>query len=115
MSGRDHPKDRVAGGDGEQFVVGRVRTHAVEEDADLEFPALQVGAEDGGLLRVGELLWREALDAPAQPEFTLARRPQVAYPLGDAAWRDQVAAALEVEQVDRRLPQLAARPAFYVQ
>ena len=41
---REH---RVAGGDGGQLLVGRVRADALEEDADLGLPAPQVGPQDG--------------------------------------------------------------------
>src|SRR5690606_27127035 len=39
------PEDRVAGGDGEQLLVGGVGAEAVEERADLPLPAAQVGTQ----------------------------------------------------------------------
>lgn len=50
----------------------------------------------------------ELLDTAAEAEFALAGDPDVAHPLGDAARGDQVAAAFEGQQVDRRLAQFAA-------
>ena len=50
-----------------QLLLGRVRTDAFEEHADLGLPALQVGAQDRSLLLVVELDGREADRCASRP------------------------------------------------
>ena len=74
-------------------------------------PSLEVGAEDRHFLVVSELAAAEAFGPAADPQFPGSGGPQVAHPLSLATGRDQVAAAVVTEQVHRRSPPLAARPA----
>jgi hypothetical protein len=66
-------KTRVAGCDREQLLIGGVRADAREEDADLELPPLQVGAQQRGRVRVSQLGGSETLRAPANPQLVAAR------------------------------------------
>ena len=95
--------------DGEELFVGGVGANPVEEGADLELPALQVGAEHGDLLVVAELAAAERLDLLPHPQLAGASGPEVADPLALTARRDQVAPTVELEQVDRDGAPLAAR------
>jgi hypothetical protein len=45
----------MVGGDPPKLLVARVGSDAVEERADLPLPALEVGAQDRGLVVVGKL------------------------------------------------------------
>src|SRR5215472_3787494 len=110
-----HLERRVPGCDGTDLVVTRVRPGAFEEDADFRFPSLQVGAQDRYLLVVGELAATEAFGPAAHPQLPGSGGPQVAYPLRFAAGCDQVTMTLVAEQVHRRGPPLAARPALHRQ
>src|SRR5579875_2693024 len=98
-AGREHLERRVPGGDGPDLVVARVGPDAREEDPDLYPPRPEVGAQHRHLLAVGELPAAEALRAPAQPQLAGAGGTQVAHPLGLAARRDEVAAAVVAQQV----------------
>src|SRR5262245_59025283 len=60
-SSSEDAERRVVGGDAAEVGVGRRRAHAVEEDADLELPSLQVGAQDLDLVVVGDLDGTERL------------------------------------------------------
>jgi hypothetical protein len=111
LTGAKHLERRVPGRDGADLIVARVRPGALEEDPDLGLPSLEVGAQDGYLLVVGELPAAEALGTLAHPQLTGSGDPQVAHPLGFAAGRDEVAAPVVVEQVHRRGTPLAALPA----
>src|SRR5262245_59030408 len=103
----------VAGGDADQLLLGRVGRNAVEEDAHLGLPLLEVGPQDGDLLvalHLGGLPLLPALaDQGGQPA---AGGPGVADPLALAPGRDQVVAVVEREQVDRRPAGLAALAAL---
>src|SRR6516164_6379578 len=102
----EHPEDRVLGGDLAHLRVAGVRAHAFEEHADLGLPALQVGTQDRHLLPVADLERAERLAMAAANQPSLAADPNVAHPLGVPAGRDQVALAVEDEQVHRRAPPL---------
>src|ERR671910_649525 len=106
--GREHLEGRMAGGDRAELVVGGVGAHALEEHADLDVPALEVGPQHRDLLVLGELTRPEVLDLLADPELPRAGHAQVAHPLRFAARSDEVALALVLEQVDRRRTPLAA-------
>src|SRR4029077_5039103 len=84
-----------------------VRADPVEEHPHLELPASQVRARHGRLLTFAELDGREDLTAFANQQPSLATGPQVACPLRLAAWSDEVALPLELEQVDGRATQLS--------
>src|SRR3569833_1201172 len=101
-------EDGVAGGDLQQLPVRGVRADAVEEHADLELPALEVGPEDVRLVLVGHLGGGEDLHPAAEVQFAAARDAHVADTLGVATWRDEVALALVHAQVERRGAPLAA-------
>src|SRR6266702_3171036 len=113
--GRKHLEGRVPGGDGAELLIARVRTGALEEDPDLCLPPLQVSAQDRYLLVLAELPAAEALSTPAHPQLAGADGTQVAHPLGFAAGRDEVTAAIVGEQVHRRGTPLPARPALHRQ
>src|SRR4051812_32171660 len=104
-------EDGVVGSDRGDLAVWGAAAHAAEEDADLRLPSLEVRAEDVHLRVVGQLARAERLDPAAEPQSPLACDPQVAHPLGDAARRDEVAAAVERQQVDRGRAPFAARSA----
>ena len=55
--------------------VGGVAAHAVEEHTDLRLPPLQVGAQDRGLVGVGDLGRLERLGAAADAQLAGRRRP----------------------------------------
>src|SRR5918994_1481154 len=107
-SGREDLEGRMAGGDRAELVVGGVGAHALEEHADLNLPALEVGPQHRDLLVVAELARPEVLDLLADPELPRAGHAQVAHPLRFAAGSHEVALALVLEQVDRRRTPLAA-------
>src|SRR5260370_35802522 len=109
---RKHLERRVFGRDGADLVVARVRPGALEEDPDLCLPPLEVGAQDRYFLLAGELSAAEALGTPAQPQFAGAGGPRVAHPLGFAAGRDEVTAAIVGEQGYRRGTARAPLPAL---
>ena len=73
---------RVPAGDGAQLLVGGVGADAVEEHADLHLPAPQVGAQDVGLVGVGDLGGAERLDPAADPQLAASRRPAGCGPTG---------------------------------
>src|SRR5260370_19150170 len=112
---RKHLECRVFGRDGADLVVAGVWPGALEEDPDLRFPPLEVGAQHRYFLIVSEFPAAKALGAPAQPQFAGADGPQVAHPLSFAAGRDQVTAAILGEQVYRGGHAFAARPALHRQ
>src|SRR5438132_4171354 len=99
----------MVGGDAAQVRVGGVGADAAEEDADLDLPLPQVGAEDRRLLVVADLGRGEALGAAAEAQLALAGRAEVAHPLRVSAGRDQVPGAVDGQEVDRRGPDLPAR------
>ena len=104
------PEDRVTGRDLQQLGLGSVRADPVEEHADLELPALEVGPQHARLVRVGELGGGERLGAAAHPQLAAAGGTHVAHPLRLAAGRDQVTLAVQRQRVDRGgapLPRLA--------
>src|SRR5262249_18622492 len=115
LRARGDPEDRVAGGDLQQLLLGRVGTDAVEEHPDLELPAPHVRAQQLRLLLVGQLGGGERLHAPTDPQLAAARRAHVTHPLRVAARRDQVPLALEREQVHRGAAPLPALAAAHVQ
>jgi hypothetical protein len=101
-------EDGVAGRDLAELGLGGLGVHAVEEHADLEPPALEVGAQQRGLDLVGQLDHAHVFRAAADAQLGLAvRGADVADPLGDAARRDQVPGAIDRQQVDRGAAQLA--------
>src|SRR3569833_373810 len=102
------PEDRVTRCDLEQLLVGGGRVDAVEEHADLELPAPQVGAQDLRLHLVGHLGRGEDLDPAAEVQLPATGHPHVPNPLRVAAGGHEVALALVPEQVAGRGPPLAA-------
>src|SRR5438477_3266781 len=93
---RAQAKHGMLGSDPAQLLLARVGSDTIEEGAHLGLPAPQVGAQDGGLLRlVGDLDGRERLELATQPQAPLAAHAQVACPLRVAARGDQVALAVE--------------------
>src|SRR3569833_2288599 len=102
------PEDRVTRCDLEQLLVGGGRVDAVEDHADLELPAPQVGAQDLRRLLVGHLGRGEDLDPAAEVLLPATGHPHVPNPLRVAAGGHEVALALVPEQVDGRGPPLAA-------
>jgi len=106
----------VLPGDGRELVVAPVGADTFEELPDLEAPAPQVGPQHGDLSgRIVDLGQGDALDPPPDPELRCACRPNVAYPLGVAARRDEVAGAVELEDVDHRRADLSAPAASHLQ
>lgn len=107
-------EDRMAGRDAPQVGVGGLRSDAAEECADLPFPALEVVAQDRNLVVVGQPGRSEALSTPTEQKAALASGTEVADPLRVPAWRDEVAGALESQEVDRtaRTPRPPAAPRF---
>src|SRR5262249_44764041 len=89
------------------------RRHAVEEDADLGLPLLEVGPQDRDLLVALHLGGLPLLPALAdQGGQTPAGGPGVADPLALAPGRDQVLPVVQDEQVDRRPAGLTALAAL---
>src|SRR5215472_11068679 len=116
LAARLDAEDRVARGDLAQLGVGGLRVHAVKEHADLPAPALEVSAQQPGLVVVGQLGEPDRLGAATDAQFGLpVRGADVADPLGDAARGNEVAVALEVKQVDGGGAQFPGRPAAHVQ
>src|ERR1700683_5528158 len=64
---RKHLERWVLRRDGAELVVGGVRAGALEEDADLCFPPLEVGAQDRDLLVVAEFPAAEGFGPLAHP------------------------------------------------
>ena len=109
LLGREYFERRVFGCDGQDLVVAGVWPGALEEDADLCLPPFEVGPQDRYLLLVSEFPAAEGLGAPADAQFAGAGGAQVAHPLGLAAGRHEIAAAVVGEQVHRRGPPLPGR------
>src|SRR5260221_14627632 len=78
-------ENRMVGGDAAQLSVGRIRSDAAEEGADLPFPLLQVGAQQGWLLVVAALGCGEGFGPAAQRPAASAAGPPVSHPLGASA------------------------------
>src|SRR5260221_12456760 len=74
-------ENRMVGGDAAQLSVGRIRSDAAEEGADLPFPLLQVEAHQGWLLVVAELGCGEVFGPAAHRQSASAAGPQVSHPL----------------------------------
>ena len=91
-------EDRVIRRDPPQLGLGGFGTNAAEEHAHLGLPPGEVGAQDRGLVVVGDLGGGERLRPPAEPQLTLVRDAQVADPLGLAARRDEILLAVDDEQ-----------------
>src|SRR4029077_8329709 len=109
-------KDGVAWRDAPQLLVRRVRSDALEEDADLGLPPLQVGPQQPRLLVVVELGCGEWIAPPAEQECALtAARTEVPHPLGLASRRHEVTLAFEGQRVDRHAPRLTARAAAHLE
>src|SRR5262249_31864605 len=104
------PGDRILRRDALELDVGGVVTDSREEALDLESPALEVGAKDGGLLRVRELRGAKRLAARSEAQLACAAGAQVPHPLRLAARRDQILPLLVFEQVDGDRPPLTALP-----
>ncbi len=104
----------MVGRDAPELGVGGVRSDAAEECADFPFPAPEVGAQDRDLVVVGQFDRSEALCAPTKEEAALTLGTEVSDPLRVPAGRDEVARALESQQIDRSAPWLAglASPDF---
>src|SRR4051794_11312205 len=102
-------------GDAADLLVGRAGADSSEEHSYLRLPPTEVGAQDLDLVVVADLCRAELLRTPSEPEPAFARDPQVAHPLSDAARCDEVAAAVEGEQVDRCGAPLAAGPAAHLE
>src|SRR5262245_980223 len=107
---RSDAEDRVVGGDAAELLVGRVRPHATEEDADLHPPALEVGAKERGLLVVGDLGRRELLAPSADEKPPRAARAQVSHPLRVPPGRHEVPTPLDGQEVDGGPARLARLP-----
>ena len=106
MTGLD-TKYRVIRRDPSEFVGRGSGIDAFEKDADFPCPVLQVGTQQFDHQRI--VNWDfdqvDPLVARAQPEFSVATSADIAYPLGDGAWSDQIAFAAIFEQIDRyRVP-----------
>src|SRR4051794_13727168 len=95
-----HLEHRVARSDAPKLGVGRVGADALEELADLPLPPAQVGAQHVDLGIVGDLDRGERLDPAADAQLTRSGGAEVANPLGLAAGRHEVAAAVVDEEVD---------------
>src|SRR4029453_3961933 len=107
-SGRD-AEHGVIRSDPPELGVGRRRAHAVEEDADLELPPLQVRAQDLDLVVVADLFGPEGLGVVADAQLALTGDAQVLHPLRLTPRRDEIPRALEGEQVHGRGAPFAAR------
>src|ERR1700729_1671306 len=91
LLGRKHLERRVLGSDGTELVVGGGWAGALEEDADLCLPPLEVGEQHWHLLVRGEFAAAEWLRALAQAQLARARGSQVAHPLRLTTGRDKIA------------------------
>src|ERR1022692_211496 len=107
-------EDRVAGSHLEQLRVRSIGSDTVEEHAHLELPPLQVSAQDLRLLTISQFGGSELLGLPAHPQLAAASGAQVPHPLRLATRRDQVAAPVAGQDVDRSGPPLNASPAAHV-
>src|SRR4051794_17907164 len=92
------------------LVVSRVRADATEEHAYLCLPPPQVRPQDVDLVGVGDLGCSERLDAAPEPQPPASGNPKVADPLRHTARRDEVATAVQGQEVDRCRAPLAAGP-----
>ena len=104
-----------AGGGGGDVGVGGVGRQAVEEPPDLPCPRLQVRPQDRRLVGVGELDGVERLDAAADAQRAGAGGRAGCGPTGSRRGRDEVARAVDGEQVDRRAAELAGRAAAHLE
>src|SRR5262249_39990016 len=111
--GRFGPAQRVTAGDAQQVAVRRRRADALEEAIHLEAPALEVGTQDGRLLRIDQLDGAERLAPPPETQLSAARGPQVADPLRLAARRDEVALPVADQEIDRHDAPLARLPSAH--
>src|SRR4051812_22443217 len=94
--------------DAGELLLGSVGLDAVEEDTGLPAPLLEVGAQQRDpLLLVGDLAERDLLRLAALDQLRRRVDADVLDPLDLAPGRGQIAAAVEVERVDRRPPRLA--------
>src|SRR5262249_3648449 len=100
-SGRVDAEHRVATRDAPQVVVGGARRQTLEEAADLQGPALEVGAQDGRLVCVAHLDGAEWLAPPTEAQLPAAGGAQVADPVRLPARRHQIAHPVAHEQVHR--------------
>src|SRR3954452_16942031 len=98
----------MVGRDAPEFALIGVRSDSAEERADLPFPTLEVSPQDRNLLAViGNFDRGEPLCAPTQEQAALPLGTQVPDPLSVPAWRHEIAAALESQNIDRGAPRLA--------
>src|ERR1700694_791650 len=110
----EQPEHRMLWRYAPQLLLGGVRPHSLEEHAHLRFPALQVGAQDRQLALVVELHRPERLAAPAETQSAFATSAQVTHPLSLAARGDEVALAVERQQVHRGAsPDARAAAAYF--
>lgn len=97
----------MVGSDPRDLALRRIRPDSAEELAHLPLPALQVGAHDRPLLRVGKFDSGEMLASPPQQQIALACRTKIANPLRVPAGSDEIPRTLVGQQVDRNAPRLA--------
>ena len=101
-------EDGDAGGYFQEAVEGGVGSDVVaEEGAYFPGPLLEVETDDVGLVGVGEFFGAEGFGGAAYAEGAFAAGAEVADPLDVTARGDQVALAVEDEQVDRVAAPLA--------
>src|SRR5829696_9362670 len=102
------PEHRMVRCDPQQLGIRRVRSDPSEELPDLPAPLLQIGPQQGDLLRVWKLDGRKLLGASTDEQPPGPRRAQVAHPLRVPPRRHQVALPLERHQVHWRPLRLSA-------
>src|SRR3954452_747489 len=97
----------MVGRDAPEFALIGVRSDSAEERADLPFPTLEVGPQDRNLVAViGNFDRGEPLCAATQEQAALPLGTQVSDPLSVPAWRHEIAAALQSQNIDRGAPRL---------
>src|SRR5262249_26508924 len=102
------PEDGMLGRDPKQLLVGGLGADPAEELVDLPLPLLQVGAQQRRSFLGRHLARLELLGAAAEDEAPAPGDAHVAHPLRLPARCDQIALALEDEQVDRGAAPLPA-------
>src|SRR4029453_6576127 len=96
---RNDPEDRVPRRDTNEIGLRCIRTNTSKEPTDLPRPLLEIGAEDRGLLPVGDLPHMDGFRFPAESQSRRTADTDVAYPLGLPTRRDQIALAGETKRV----------------
>src|SRR5689334_19950631 len=92
-------EDRVVQRDPIEVGVRRFGPDSVEELSDFPLPAAQILAQHLSLRVVGDLACAELLPPPPDQEIAFTGDAQIAHPLRVAAWCDQVAGAVEGQDV----------------